>query len=312
MKIHNTAITEPGYTRVKIRVGSLPSGNEINIFAHVYYSGRPGKTALILAGIHGDEVNGVELLRRTIDMKLYDGLISGTVIVIPILNVFGFINFSREVPDGKDINRSFPGNSKGSLAARVARKLTRSILPLIDFGIDFHTGGESRYNYPQIRYSPNDEAARALADAFHAPYTIAKTKLPKTLRKTAFEMGKPVIVFEGGESRRLDGLSIDIGIRGIKNVLVHEGMLPQDDHTTEETVHIARADWLRAPEAGLFVWSMNSGTKVRKGDVLGQINEVHGAKSIQIKTIADGYIIAHNNAPVVNAGDALFHIGYEA
>lgn len=311
MKIHNTEITEPGYTRVKIRVGSLPSGNEINIFAHVYYSGIPGKTALILAGIHGDEVNGVELLRRTIDMKLYDSLIRGSVIVIPILNVFGFINFSREVPDGKDINRSFPGNSKGSLAARVARKLTKTILPLIDFGIDFHTGGESRYNYPQIRFSPGDESAKTLAKVFNAPFTIAKTKLPKTLRKTAFDMGKPVIVFEGGESRRLDGLSMEIGIRGIKNVLAHEGLLPAQDPAPDESVQILRADWLRAPEAGIFVWSKSSGTRIQKGDLLGEINEVHGSRSVQIRAVNDGYMIAHNNAPVVNAGDALFHIGYE-
>jgi len=311
MKIHNTEISEPGYTKVKIRVGNLPSGNEINIFAHVFHSGKPGKTGLILAGIHGDEINGVEMLRRSIDMKLYEGLISGTVIVIPLLNIFGFINFSREVPDGKDINRSFPGNSNGSLAARVARKFTKTILPLVDFGIDFHTGGESRFNYPQVRFSPNDDRAKLLAEAFNAPFTIAKTKLPRTLRKTAFDLGKPVIVFEGGESKRLDGFAMEIGIKGIRNVLIHEKILDGTPEQVSKSVNILRSDWLRAPEAGLFVWSKRSGVFIQKGDLLGEINDVYGAKSTLVKATSEGYIIAHNNAPVVNAGDALFHIGYE-
>jgi len=139
---------------VRINAGRLPSGNRISIFTYIFRSKNPGPTALILGGMHGDEINGVEIVSRTISDNFFGNLSSGSVIVIPLLNIFGFINYSRDVPDGKDVNRSFPGNMNGSLASRVARMITKKILPLIDFGIDFHTGAKDHWNYPQIRYSP--------------------------------------------------------------------------------------------------------------------------------------------------------------
>ena len=179
----------PGESRVvDIPVGNLPSGTNININVNVHRSMFKGPVVLILAGVHGDEINGIEIVRRSIAENVYDNLIKGTVIVIPLLNVFGFINFSRDVPDGKDVNRSFPGTKSGSLASRVAYTLTKKILPLVDFGIDFHTGGGSRYNFPQVRYGKTNKKARELAEAFSAPFIIEKPYIIKSLRKIAKDM----------------------------------------------------------------------------------------------------------------------------
>ena len=168
MIINGTEVKPGDKKEIRIHVGKLPSGTRINMYAHVYRSMQDGPTMLVLAGVHGDEVNGVEVVRRSIEEGVYDRMTRGTAIVIPLLNIYGFLLFSREVPDGKDVNRSFPGSFKGSLASRVARTLTKKILPLVDFGVDFHTGGANRYNYPQIRYTRGDEKAFELAKQYKA------------------------------------------------------------------------------------------------------------------------------------------------
>jgi len=296
---------------VSIDVGRIPSGSQIFVKAHIYRSKNPGPVMLVLAGVHGDEINGIEIVRQSIETGLFNQLDVGTVIAIPILNIYGFINFSREVPDGKDVNRSFPGTYIGSLASRVARTLTKKILPVVDFGIDFHTGGASRYNYPQIRYSRADVEAEKLALTFAAPLTLKKPILKNSLRKVAKDMGIPIIVYEAGESLRLDGLAIEKGIDGLKRVMFAKGMIDKDVKVLHKMVHIEKTSWIRASNAGLFTWSQKSGVRVRKGEPVGVINDPDGLKKIVVQSTKDGYIIGHNNAPVVNAGDALFHIGYD-
>lgn len=308
----NGADIAPGQNEVvKLSVGRLPSGNVIRIQAHVYRSPVDGPVILALAGVHGDEVNGVEIVRRTINQGYFTSLSRGTVIAIPILNLYGFINFSREVPDGKDINRSFPGNMKGSLASRVARILTKKILPLADIVVDLHTGGRSHYNYPQIRYTRGDLLSEKLARAFAPPYLVVKPTIPKSLRKVALEQGKPTLVFEGGESLRYDGLSIEKGLAGIRRLLYTQEMTEEPPPPPENTVIFRKTTWVRAPRAGMFLWFKNSGHKIYKGEVLGEINNPYGGGSIKVVAPRDGYLIGHNNAPVVSQGDALFHLGYE-
>lgn len=301
----------PGDMRLaKINVGRLPSNTRIDIEAQVYRSGEPGPTVLLIGGIHGDEINGVEIVRRFIERDLSNHLRRGSIIAIPLLNVFGFINFSREVPDGKDVNRSFPGSSQGSLASRVARTLTKKILPFVDVAIDLHTGGSSRYNYPQIRYTKGDPRSREIADLFNAPYTIEKAVLPKTFRKTCKEHGIPTVVYEAGESIRLDGISIETGISGIKKVFVGLGMFdPIAALSTRTSIVINKTSWIRASSSGIFIWSKSSGHYVQKGEPLGTIKDPFGSKSVTVISKMDGYIVGHNNASVVNQGDALFHIG---
>lgn len=304
---------QPGEQKtLALPVGSLPSGTAINISVHVYRSMFSGPIVLVLAGVHGDEINGVEIVRRSIVNGVYDQLIKGTVIVIPLLNVFGFINFSRDVPDGKDVNRSFPGTKMGSLASRVAYTLTKKILPLVDFGIDYHTGGGSRFNYPQIRFGKTNKKARELAQAFSAPFMIEKPYIVKSLRKVAKDMKIPIIVFEGGESVRIDGYSISKGLDGLQRVLKNEGMIERAPEQENKVINLKKTTWIRAPYSGLFTWTRKSGVFVHKGEPLGIVNDVLGSKSATVLSTRDGYIIGHNNASVVSQGDALFHIGYES
>ncbi len=298
----------PGETaQVKLAIGSLPSGNKISILAHVFRSEQEGPTALVLGGVHGDEINGIEIVRRAISGNLFQNLQAGTVIAIPILNVYGFINFSRDVPDGKDVNRSFPGNTAGSLASRVARALSKKVLPLIDFGLDFHTGGRNYFNYPQIRYTPGDEKAKQLAQTFAAPYTLAYKTIPKSLRRTALETGKPILVYEGGESLRYSGHAIDFALSGLQRVLHAKGML-SESQPAQPSVHCKMTKWVRAAQAGLFLWEKSSGQQVKHGEVIGYINDPHGRSSDPVIAAFDGHIIGHNNATVVSQGEALFHV----
>ncbi len=309
-QINKTAVA-PGESKlIKLNVAKLPSGTVINIRVHVFRSKNPGPTALFMGGLHGDEINGVETVRRAVKEGMFNNLTSGSVIAIPLLNVYGFINFSRDAVDGKDVNRSFPGSAKGSLASRVAYTLTDSILPLVDFGVDFHTGGSSRYNYPQVRYSKGDAAAKELAEQFAAPYLMEKKNLDKTLRYTAAGMDIPILVYEGGESLRFDGFSIEHGLKGIQRLLFHKKMLGTDMPAHHTPKYFSNFTWMRAEKSGMFMWMQASGAKVSKGEVLGVINNPHGSKEVRVLAKKDGYIVGHNNAPVVNAGDALFHLGW--
>ena len=196
---------------VKLNVARLPSGTVINLRAHVFRSQNPGPSMLVMGGVHGDEINGVEIVRRMIAGGLFKELKKGSVIAIPLLNVYGFINYSRDVSEGKDVNRTFPGNMSGSLASRVAATLTKKVIPLVDFGVDYHTGGGARFNYPQLRYTAKDAQSVKLAKAFAAPYLVQKPAIEKSLRKVMVTQGKPLLVFEGGEALRYDGFSIENG-----------------------------------------------------------------------------------------------------
>lgn len=302
---------EPGESAiVKLPVGRLPSGNQINIQAHVFHSAEPGPVMLALAGVHGDEINGVEIIRRALTGGLFDRIECGTVIAIPILNLYGFINFSRDVPDGKDVNRSFPGRVSGSLASRVARTLTKLILPHIDFGIDFHTGGKSVYNYPQVRYTHNHEPSRGLARAFGVPFLVAKPPIARSLRKVAVDAGKPLLIFEGGESLRYDGYAINQALEGLQRLMTDRRLI--SGFISRASLRIFhKTSWLRAPKAGLFLWYKDSGQEIVKGEPIGEINNPYGQNTKKLFAPRDGFIIGHNNAPIVSQGDALFHIGYE-
>ena len=308
-RIKETSIAPGEEKMIKIQVARLPSGTPISIRIYVYRSVEPGPTALVLGGVHGDEINGVEIVRRVIEEGLFSKLVRGSVIAIPLLNVYGFINFSRDVLDGKDVNRSFPGTSRGSLASRVAHTISKLILPLIHFGMDFHTGGAMRFNYPQVRYSLGDARAAELAQQFAAPYLIEKPFVVKSLRRTAFNQKKPILVFEGGESLRLDGFCIEQGIAGMKRVLHHNQMLNHSDPPHTPSLQIKKTSWIRAPRSGMFTWTQSSGQHVEKGEPLGFFHTPYGEPSTLIRAPKSGYIIGHNNVPVISAGDALFHIG---
>lgn len=308
--IDNEIISKGKLHTIKINAGKLPSGNRINVFAHIFHSGIPGPSLLVLGGVHGNEINGIEIVRRSIEESIYDIVTCGTVIVVPLLNVYGFINFKRDVADGKDVNRSFPGHMNGSLASRVARIITKKVLPNVDVAIDFHTGGEARYNFPQIRYNKNDKIATMIARNSGVKYLIEQPLIANSFRKAASDMKIPALVYEGGESIRLDKLSIFSGLQTIKNLLVTLKMTEEISLFTPDEQWIIHKDkWVRAEEPGIFIWSKKSGDYIEKGEKLGEIKEPFGNKTTEVIGSFSGHIIGHNNASVVSLGDALFHIG---
>ncbi|KQC30534.1 succinylglutamate desuccinylase/aspartoacylase family protein [Flagellimonas eckloniae] len=304
----NGETISPGENKlVKINIARLPTGTLIDIPVHVFNGKKAGPTVLLQAGLHGDEINGVETLRRLLQDSQFK-IKKGAVIVVPILNIFGFIHFSRDVPDGKDVNRSFPGSRTGSLASRIAYHYTNEILPQIDFGVDLHTGGGLRNNFPQIRFTLEDEKSKELALLFNAPFHFSSRLIAGSFRKTAFKMEKPIVVYEAGESMRFDEQSIKTGIQGVKNILIGCQML-SGKVPKKTSVRVEATRWIRASRAGMFIPAVKNGSAIAKDEVLGTITDTYAKKSKKIKAPFDGYVFCINNQAVVNQGDALFHIG---
>lgn len=301
---------QPGeYQTVTFLVGKLPIGQKVGIKIHIFHSPNPGPRILLLAGVHGDEINGVFTLKNILESGMLHKLKRGSVIVVPLLNVYSFLNFSRDLPDGKDVNRSFPGNARGSLASRMASVVSKRILPEIDFGIDFHTGSSLRYNYPQIRFTKSDQQSKLLADIFNAPVQFPMATISSSLRKTARLMNKPILVFEGGESMRLDEYSNKIAATGISNILSHFEMIQDEPHKSEH-LDFGHTMWIRATSAGIFTSLRSSGEHVTKSEIIGSISDPFGEQISSIIASKSGFLIGHNQAAVVNHGDALYHLAF--
>ncbi|WP_161890218.1 succinylglutamate desuccinylase/aspartoacylase family protein [Pontibacter russatus] len=293
----------------KLAISKLPSGTVIEIPIYVFRSVHDGPVVLVMAGMHGDEVNGTEIIRRMLTRKMLYPL-KGTIIAVPVLNIYGFLNFSREVPDGKDVNRSFPGNREGSLASRVAHRFMKEVIPYVDYGLDFHTGGSSRANYPQIRCVLADYRNEELARAFGAPFILNSSYRQGSLRKEAAKLGKSILVYETGESLRFDENGINIGIEGTCRVLHHLGMMLNHTPPQEESVICLKDIWLRAKNAGLWRSHVRLGEFIKKNQNIGSITDPYGEMEVRLNAPAGGYVVGLNNMPVVNQGDALLHISF--
>lgn len=304
-------VVKPGENRlIRFFIDRLPTGTEISIPIYVFNGKEAGPTILLQGGLHGDEINSTELLRRMLVDDYFD-VKKGTVIVVPLLNVFGFIHFSREV-HGKDVNRKFPGTKSGSLASRMAYYHMKEIVSQIDFGIDCHTGGGQRSNYPQIRYTEGFEESEKLARIFNAPFLFPTALIDKSFRKEAYELGVPIIVYEGGESLRLDEFAINEGIRGILNVLKAYDVIdniPPERKKYKQSVQLHSRKWIRAETSGIFDPTVTDGDRIKKGQIMGSITDTYGETNLDVKAPFSGYVIGINNFPVVNLGDPLFHIG---
>ncbi len=308
MKIAGIKIAKGQTKQVRLAVAKLTSGVKIDIPVFVSRGINDGPVLLLMAGLHGDEINSVDVIRTIIDKEI-NRVKSGTVVCVPILNVFGFINFSREVPDGKDVNRSFPGHSEGSLASQIAYQLSKHILPHCDYIIDFHTGGKSRFNIPQTRSVLSNLDCKELADAFNAPFTLHSNLIPKTLRETAFNQDKTIIVYEGGESLRFDKVAHDIAVSGIKKVLNFLSMQEFDELKLKSITKYKRK-WLRAPTSGFFHPIVKVGDKLKFKQVIGTISGPYADYQNNCYSNKEGYIITLNNNPMVNRGDAIMQIAY--
>ncbi len=292
-------------------VARLHTHTPIQVPVIVHRAKEDGPTLLLMAGLHGDEINGMEIIRRII-RKGWNKPNKGTVICIPVFNIFGFLNVRRELPDGRDLNRSFPGSNSGSLASQFAYHFMKEIAPVVDLVIDFHTGSAQRSNFSQIRCVFSDQESLKLAKIFNPPFIIHSSYIAKSVREAMNKRGKKILLFEGGKTNSIDEIIVFEGMEGVKRMLEHLQMRSfKADKSEREPIFIKDSRWIRAMNSGVLVVLIENGVLVEKGDVLGVITDPFGKIERKIKASLDGYVFCVNEAPVVNKGDAIFHIGTE-
>ncbi len=310
MRINGTIIGPGENTQLSLNVYYMPTGAKMEIPVHVFRSHKKGPSVLFMAGMHGDEINGIEIIRNLLKEKYFEHLQRGSVTVIPIVNVVSFLNRSRELPDGRDLNRCFPGTKRGSLGSRIAYDTMHKIIPQIDFGVDFHTGGNEINNYPQVRCVFNEPKSVELAKAFGAPFILNSAYREKSLRKEAAALGKSILVFESGESNRFNNIGITEGINGCLRLMKNLKMLDVSTPKSQ-SITLNGSKWIRARISGLFRTTRKFGTYVEKDQVIGEVSSPYAEMERQLIAPSDGFLIGINNKPVVNEGDALIHIGTE-
>ena len=276
---------------------------------HVVHGRNPGPCLLVCAAIHGDEINGVEIVRRILLTKSVDR-IKGTLIAIPIVNVFGFVSKSRYLPDRRDLNRSFPGSETGSMAARLANVLMSQIIPHCSHVVDLHTGALNRENLPQIRAKIiDDPETEAMARAFGVPVILNAELLDGTFRMAARAHEIPVILYEAGEALRFDEVAIRAGVKGVLGVMSHLGMRRKSRAHNRTSCLIANtSQWVRAHQSGILRTLVANGTQVDIGDILAYINDPLGENSEPMLSPVDGIVIGKTNLPLIFEGEAAFHI----
>lgn len=303
----------PGSRKIlNLDIARLHTYTKLEVPVIVDRASNDGPCLLLLSGIHGNELNGVEIVRELLSGKFTKPHF-GMVISIPTVNIFGFINQTREFPDGKDLNRAFPGSPKGSLASIFAHHLMSEIIPQVNYCVDFHTGGARRFNSSQIRISRGDEELVTLAKVFNPRYIISAGEREKSFREAATKAGKKVLLFEGGKSHDFNQRITMRGVTGTMRLMQHLGMR---DFSAElagkeypPPIVIKESMWVRARQGGLFRFYVKDGTKVEKGQVVGTISDPYGKYEFRVKAPQSGYIIGLNHAPVVYKGDALMHLG---
>jgi predicted deacylase len=271
-----------------------------------------GPTVLLMAGLHGDEINGIEIIRRVI-RKGFNKPNVGMIICLPVFNIFGFLTINRELPDGRDLNRSFPGSQSGSLAAQFAYHFMKEIAPHVDYVIDFHTGASQRNNFPQIRCVMSDAQSVELANIFNPPFILNSSYISKTIRESINKMGKKMLLFEGGKANSIEEMVVEEGLNGVKRLLSHLGMrtFKIDISKDRSPVNLTESKWMRAPHSGMFQATVKNGALVEKGEVIGVVTDPYGNFERKVKATSKGYVICLNESPVVYKGDAIFHIGNE-
>lgn len=301
----------PGESKtINMEIATLHTMTKLKIPIIVARSKFNGPTILLSAGLHGDEINGIEIVRQIITRKINKPKI-GTIICIPVINVFGFVNQTREFPDKRDLNRVFPGSKKGSLASRFAYYLLKEIMPHVDYAIDFHAGGASRFNAPQIRIVPENQELKALADVFQAPFGLYSKNIVGSFRNSCDKLGVKMLLFEGGKSVNINEEITQHGIEGTKRILNHFGMLGARKKIIvpeKNTVYIEKSNWVRAKYSGMFHGFTKIGNYVTKGQLLATVSDPYGKIEHKVKAPNSGYIINVNDAPIVFQGDAIYHI----
>ena len=303
------SVVQPGErATVRLPVADLYTGTSLSMPVHVVCGRRDGPVLFVSAAIHGDELNGVEVIRRLLKRRALSS-IRGTLLAVPIVNVHGFLDQSRYLPDRRDLNRSFPGSRKGSVAARMAHTFMNEIVDKAHFGIDLHTGAINRSNLPQIRGNLDDDATLQLAKAFGTPVIVNSNVRDGSLRQCAADKGMPMLIYEAGEALRFDELCIRAGLRGTLNAMRHIGMLPLSKKTSPVSPVLADStSWVRAPESGIVIPRVELGSRVMAGQLLAIIGDPVSDEEVQVEAPFDGIIIGKSKLPLAHEGDALFNV----
>jgi predicted deacylase len=298
----------PGERRtLQVPLATLATHTEITLPLHVVHGRRRGPRLFVSGAIHGDEINGVEIVHRLLKVR---GLarLRGTLIAVPVVNVFGFLAHSRYLPDRRDLNRSFPGSQRGSLTARLAHLFMEVVVDGSTHGIDLHTAARHRTNLPQVRASLDHEETRRLACTFGAPVVLDARVRDGSLREAVRERGIPVLLYEAGEALRFDELAIRTGVRGILAVMRQIGMLPPRRAPQPATQVCRSSTWVRAPAGGILRTTVSLGAAVEAGQRLGVLADAFGEKETDVLAPGPGIVTGRHLLPVVNEGDALFHV----
>jgi predicted deacylase len=294
-------------TQIEIPIARLMSGTPVALPVIVLHGKTGGPTVWINAAIHGDELCGVEIVRRvleTVDPKT----LHGTLIAVPVVNVHGFNTGDRYFPDRRDLNRSFPGSARGSLASRVAHLMMTEIVQQCDVGIDLHTGSDHRANLPQVRADLDDDKTLELTEVFGAPIAIHSRTRDGSLRHAATEAGATVLLYEAGEAMRFDETAIDTGTRGVLRVLHSLAMIADQPDAPARTQFARSTKWVRASKSGIVQMSAGLGHTVTRGDEIAVIRDPFGKLLSRVRAASDGVVIGCTEHPLVNRGDAIVNV----
>ncbi len=294
---------------VDLEVSVLANSTRLHLPVQVIHGAHAGACFFMSGAIHGDEIQGVEIIRQVLQ-ALDAKHLHGTVLAIPIVNSFGFLNHARYLPDRRDLNRSFPGSDRGSLASQLADLFFSQIVTRAQFGLDFHTAALHRTNLPQVRIAPDDKVLAQMAEAFAPPVVMTAKLRDGSLRKAAGEAGIKVLLYEGGEALRFDETAIDVAVKGTLRLMKHLKMIAiaPDVAPHAQIVHTSSSTWLRAPEGGILRSLRRAGDKVAKSEEIGVVTGPLGETPVALVSDDDGIIIGRTNLPIVNRGDALFHV----
>lgn len=294
---------------VDLPVAGLYTHTQLTMPVHVVNGRHAGPTLFLTAAVHGDELNGVEIIKRVLKLSALKRL-HGCVLAVPVVNVFGFVNRSRYLPDRRDLNRSFPGRETGSIAARLANLLATEIVAKSNYGIDLHTGAVDRSNLPQIRANLSDPEVLQLAQVFGTPVIVNANLRDGSLREFAAGKGIPMLLYEAGEALRFDEVSIRAGVRGVSRVMRELGMLPKRKTTRAriDPVQSGGTTWVRAPGSGIVRAACRLGQRVRSAQVLATVSDPFGEVELEVPATASGIVIGRSMSPLAHEGDALFHL----
>ncbi len=308
LEIAGTTIPPASRRRLEIPVARLATQTELSLPVTVVNGSEPGARLWLSAAIHGDELNGVEIIRQVLQ-RISPAELKGSIIAVPIVNIFGFIEQSRYLPDRRDLNRSFPGSAKGSLASRLANLFMEEIVKHATHGIDLHTASDHRINLPQIRANLHDPQTYKCAEAFGAEVMIHATTRDGSLRQAATKQGIPILLYEGGEALRFDSHAIQVGVAGILRVMDMLQMYALQSAIAPSTSAVVKkTQWVRSPQSGILRLNVTLGDRVRSKQILGTIVDVFGDTSAELLAPSRGLVIGHTQNPIANQGDAVIHL----